>query len=258
MRALLVLLVVGCKHQTPPASTASVAPDAAREAARPANTSTPATAGDNTANASTANASDNTANAAGTDANAAGDQAAAPEEPKANADLNVTIRYASGKTKSGHVIRIERSVDWYGEEGWTDEAQSLVISAESGTTAKDIPWTDVRSIAVRPGSLTNDIDCVYDSDWTPWMYMCTLKTTGTVTTKSGARWTIDTRHKWRLTFDDGSKAEFWIDKWPVRKQDTQTAGLDDTNPENYELYSELQEQLRKEAKTTLVTNVTIQ
>lgn len=184
-----------------------------------------------------------------------------PEPPAdvVNADLNVTVATAGGTTQSGHVKRIERSTDWFGEEGWTTEEGDLKLSLEKGNEAREVTWAEVKSVSVVPGKIPADVDCVYDSNFSPWMYDCTVKTTATVALKDGSTgWTVANRHKWRLTFDDGSQSEFWLYKHPAREQDEKVVDLETTNPENTDLYVKLQERLRNEAKTTMVTKVTIQ
>lgn len=185
---------------------------------------------------------------------------AAPEPPPevVNADLNITVTQASGTAKSGHVKRIERSTDWYGEEGWSTEEKDLKISLEKGNSAKDATWKEIKSISIAPGALS-DVDCLYDSNFSPWMYDCTIKTTATVALKDGTTgWVVANRHKWRLTYDDGSQMEFWLYKHPAREQDEKVVDLETTNPENFDLYTKLQMRLKTEVKTTLVTKVTVQ
>src|SRR6185369_14306310 len=98
-----------------------------------------------------------------------------PPEVK-NADMYVSIRSADGQMKKGHVKKIERSVDWFADQGWTDDAKNLKLTIEAAGKERDITWADVASISIKPGPLS-DVDCVYDSQFTPWMYDCTLKTT---------------------------------------------------------------------------------
>ncbi len=188
---------------------------------------------------------------------------AAPEPPPpppdvVNADLKVTITYGNGSTKSGHVKRVERSTDWYGEQDWDQDKGKLKISGEQGNSAKEITWDLVKSITVVPGKVPSEVDCVYDSNWSPWMYDCTVKTVGTVVLKDGTKWTVANRHKWRLTFDDGSSAEMWLYKHPAREQDSRVMELDTANPENLELYTKLQNRIREEVKTTLVVKIAVE
>lgn len=186
-----------------------------------------------------------------------------PEEPPApkvvsNASFNVTITYADGTSKSGHVKGVERTVDYSGDEGWTDEASKLKLDIEAGGTEKDAPWTDVKTITVAAGAnLTDDIDCNYSSDMTPWMYDCTLRTTSTATLKDGFKGLVSNRHHWRFTFDDGSTVEFQVFKYQVREQDTKTVELGDEKGENLAIYTKLQDQIRKDVKTKIVKTITV-
>jgi len=185
---------------------------------------------------------------------------AAPEPPAdiTNADLNITVTTAGGTSKGGHVKRIERSVDWFADEGWSTDTKDLKISLEKGNSAKDVTWSEIKSIGIVPGAVT-DVDCLYDSNFSPWMYDCTIKTTATVALKDGSTgWTVANRHKWRLTYDDGSQQEFWLYKLPAREQDDRVVDLDTTNPENFELYTKLQTRLKSEVKTTMITKVVVQ
>lgn len=182
----------------------------------------------------------------------------APPADITNADLNITVTTANGTAKGGHVKRIERSQDWFADEGWTTEASDLKISLEKGNSAKDVTWNDIKSISIVPGSVS-DVDCLYDSNFSPWMYDCTIKTTATVALKDGSTgWTVTNHHKWRFTYDDGSQTEFWLYKHPAREQDDRVVDLDTTNPENFELYTKLQTRLKTEIKTTMVTKVVVQ
>ncbi len=181
-----------------------------------------------------------------------------PPPPVSNADFQVTITYASGASKSGHVIRIERSEDWYGDNGWTTDAASLKLSADGGSEYKKLLWSEISSVTVKAGSVPGDVDCFYDSDFSPWMYDCTLKTTGTITDTSGKHWTVDNRHKWRMTFEDGDEVEFWLKKHSARAQDEEVVDLETVNPENYELYTSLQQQLRTDLKGDLVVAIKVQ
>jgi len=180
-----------------------------------------------------------------------------PPKPN-NADLNVTITFADRTRKSGHVIRVERAIDWYGEDGWSMDTSDLTIAAESSTAYEKLSWEDVRSVSVQAGSIPGDVNCFYDSNWSPWMYECTLTTTSTLTDTSGGRWTVDNRHKWRLTFEDGTEVEFWLKKHCARQQDAEVVDLHSGNPENYALYTTLQDQIRADARGGMVVSVRVQ
>ncbi len=186
-----------------------------------------------------------------------------PEEPPApkvvsNSSFNVTITFADGTSKAGHVKGVERTVDYSGDDGWTDEASKLKLSVEANGTEKAASWTDVKSITVTPGAnLQDDIDCSYSSDTTPWMYDCTLRTTSTATLKDGSKGTVSNRHHWRFTFDDSSTLEFQVFKYQVREQDTRTVEYGDEQTENVALYTKLQSQIRTDVKTKIVKSITV-
>lgn len=177
-----------------------------------------------------------------------------------NADFNATVARADGTSASGHVKRVERSEDFFADTGWTTEPNKLKLSleADGGNKAKDVTWAEIKSISIVPGKVPGDVDCSYDSEFSPWMYDCTVKTTATVVLKDGSSWTVAQRHKWKLTFDDGSSAEFWLWKHPAREQDEKVVELGDDSPENVDLYTKLQDRLKSEIKTTLVTKVSVQ
>lgn len=166
---------------------------------------------------------------------------AAAEEPEAapapepeptssapNANFDATITRADGSKTSGHVVRVERSSDWYGEEGWTDSASKLTITVEGNGTEKDVPWDQVRSVEVSYLGKAN-IDCDYDSTYTPLMWTCAMKTTSKVTLADGGGWTVANRHKWRLTFSDGKVEEFWLNRVNARQQEEAPADMN--NPD---------------------------
>ncbi len=174
----------------------------------------------------------------------------APRKPD-NADLNVTITFADGTTQSGHVRRTEVSKDWYGEKEWADSGSRLVVPLEAGGTEEEHPWTNIASINIKPGSVSSDTNCTIESDYTPWMYTCELKTTSTARTNDGRRYIVADRHKWRFFFDDDTELEFWLNKLPARMQDE--GDMERDNPENYAIYGELQAQLRNDIRTMVKT-----
>jgi len=181
----------------------------------------------------------------------------APPPEVINADLHVALTRADGTAVTGKVKRIERSSDWYGEEGWSTETADLFIQGDAPSGTRKIAWADVKAVTVVPGKVPADVSCVYDSNYRPWMYDCTLKTTSTVTLKDGTTWTADNAHKWRFTFSDDQQVEFWLKKHPAREQDEKEVDIDTTNPENLDLYTKLQNRLRSEVKTSLVVKVVI-
>jgi hypothetical protein len=139
----------------------------------------------------------------------------------------------------GHVIRVERGDDWYAETGWTDTPGKLTVTLEGNGTEVDKTWGEIQSIDIRYGARA-EVDCLYESQFTPWMYTCTLPTTSTVKARDGSTWTAGSRHKWRFVFDDGTSTEFYVNKLPQREQDTEEVQLDDPDPENHELYAKIQ------------------
>ncbi len=171
-----------------------------------------------------------------------------------NANLTVTYTAADGVAKKLVVTGIERSSDFFGEEGWTSEPADLKIVLEVGKTEKGVAWTDVKSIAVTPGAVA-DSDCTYSSDFSPWMYDCTLRTTANVVLKDGSKGVVTNRHKWRFSTDDGTRVEFWLYKHPAREQDDPAEGGD--NEEDMGMYTKLQDRLRTELKTTLVKSIVV-
>lgn len=180
-----------------------------------------------------------------------------PPAPKRdNADFNATVTFSGGKTASGHVKRVERSTDWYGEEGWEDDDSYLKVALEGNGTLKDATWKEMSSITVTPGKMATDVDCTYSSDYSPWMYTCELKTPTNGTTTDGKKWTVTSRYKWRFTFDDDSSVEFWMARYPARLQETRVYEYDEEVVENYQIYTQLQDTLRQQTGE-IVKSVTI-
>lgn len=185
---------------------------------------------------------------------------AAPAEPEVvrNADFNVTITYADGTTKAGHVKGVERTVDFYGDSGWTHDESDLRLTVESGTSEKQVAWKDVKSIAITPGKMPDEVDCTYSSDFTPWMYDCTIRTATVATMKDGTKGNVANRHRWRFTLDDGAQVELQVFKYSVREQDERTVEFGDERTENYALYTKLQDRLRTDVKTAIIKSITVQ
>ena len=191
--------------------------------------------------------------------------APAPEEPppppvdiKAhNLALSVTVTRMDKTTITKHVQGVERSSDFHGDAGWTTDAKELKFNVDTGKGEKAVSWTDVKSVSVVPGKMGDDVDCTYSSDFNPFMYECSIRTTSTVVLKDGTKGTIDTRNKWRFTFDDGEQVEFYLLKYTVREQDEPTAGGEDA-VENMGMYTKLQQALRADIKGSMVTSITIQ
>jgi hypothetical protein len=131
------------------------------------------------------------------------------------------------------------------------------LSVEAGGTERDVPWKDVRSITIVPGKMPEEVDCNYNSDFTPWMYDCTIRTTSTVTLKDGSKGTVTNRHHWRFTFEDGATVELEVYKYSVREQDQRTVEFGDEATENYALYTKLQDRLRTDIKTKMVKTISV-
>jgi hypothetical protein len=175
-----------------------------------------------------------------------------PPEVK-NADFNVSFTTADGKTISGHVKRIERGEDIYGEE-WTSEEKELMFYVEGGQEYKKISWTDVSSVSL---SVTDskDFNCLYSSEYSPWMYECSIKLKSVIKTRDGKTYAADSGHKWMFTFDDDTSHEFWLKKHYARQQDETVVDINVTDPQNYKLYGVLQAQLRTEMKSVLTKGI---
>ena len=173
-----------------------------------------------------------------------------------NADFTVTLTTADGGTVSGHVKRVERGENTYGE-GWTTEEKDLKFYIEGHGEYKKITWDEVKRVSVSvPNS--KDFDCLYSSEYSPWMYECSVKLKSTVTTKDGKSYIADSGHKWKFVTDDDTEHTFWLKKHYARKQDEKVVDLEVTDPQNYALYGELQAQLRTEMKGSLVKGISFQ
>ena len=105
---------------------------------------------------------------------------------------------------------------------------------------------------------TKDFDCLYSSEYSPWMYECSVKLKSVVTTTGGKSYVADTGHKWKFVTDDGTEHSFWLKKHYARQQDETVVDLEVTNPENYALYGKLQAQLRTEMKSALIKSISFQ
>lgn len=174
-----------------------------------------------------------------------------PEPAKAepNADFNAKIVRADGSTKSGHVVRVERSEDWYAEEGWTDKPVKLTVTVEGGGTMKDVTWDQIKAVDVAYLG-KSAIDCTYDSEYTPLMWTCTMKTKSSASLKEGGTMDVSTRHKWKFVFEDGAVEEFWIYKLPEREQEETVADMnaaDKTEVVNADLQIALQSRVMEAA-----------
>ncbi|MBN1335404.1 MAG: hypothetical protein JXB39_05540 [Deltaproteobacteria bacterium] len=182
-----------------------------------------------------------------------------PEPPKDNADFFASVTRADGKKHEGRVRLLERSTDWFAEADWSIDPPDLKVTLEGDGKEIEADWKNIRSIVIKYGKVSpENTDCFYDSEFSPWMYTCTLKGDSSATTTDGKTWKVTSRHKWRFTFLDGTTEEFWLYKHPARMQDPKTYDIDveADQLENVLLYEELQNRLWVEAKT-IVTSVAI-
>ncbi len=190
----------------------------------------------------------------------AADAAAAEQIEQAsqvsNVDLKITVTHNDGSAHAGRVVRLARSTDWYGEEDWSHAAGDIKLQLEGSGGEIAADWAEIKSITVKIAKVSESTDCTYDSNFSPWMYDCTLRNQASAVTRDGRSWEVTSRHKWRFTYDDDSSEEFWLYKHPARMQDTRTVNLSDASGENYDLYIELQDRLREEVKT-MVTGITV-
>jgi len=182
----------------------------------------------------------------------------APTSPplaQSNADLQMSITTVDGETTSGHVVRIERSDDVYGEKGWLDDEKSLkfYVENEKRKEYKKITWDQVKAVTVKVVS-AKDINCLYSSDYTPWLYQCDAKLSSQLTTKDGKRYDVDSGHKWRFIFSNGEWSEVWFKRHYAHQKDDRRVELGD-DTENVALYQALQTKLKAELKTSLVKSI---
>ncbi len=174
-----------------------------------------------------------------------------------NMSLNVTITRADGSSKSMHVKGVERATDFYGDQGWTTDAAELKIPVALAKGEKMAAWTEVKSISIVPGKMPDDVDCTYSSDFNPFMYECSIRTTTTIVLKDGTKGAVDIRNKWRFTLDDNTEVEFYLLKHTQRMQSEAAAGGGDQE-EDMGMYTKLQQALREDLKSTLVKGITVQ
>jgi hypothetical protein len=185
-------------------------------------------------------------------------EAPAPPKVVRNASFSATITYADGTTKGGKLVGVERTADFYGDEGWTEEAGKLKLTVESGSTEKQVAWADVKSISIAPGKIPDEVDCSYSSDTDPWTYECTLRTTASVVLKDGSKGNVSNRHQWRFTWEDTSTTELQVFKYTLREPDDRQIEFGQEVGENFALYSKLQDRIRQDVKTKLVKSITVQ
>jgi len=169
---------------------------------------------------------------------------------ESNTSFKASMTFADGHHVEGTVIRVERGEDVFAEKGWVDKATKLLVELEGNGTAADKPWTDISTLDIKYGA-RGDVDCLYESEFAPWMYTCTLKTTSTAKTVDGKTWEVTGRHKWKFTLSDGQVVEFFAYKLPARRQDSEQGGPGSEETENAKLYAELQAEVVEAAKKSL-------
>jgi hypothetical protein len=170
----------------------------------------------------------------------------------------VAVSFGDGSGRRGKVRRLERASDWYGEDGWTDKPVKLTLSLERGDAAKDVSWSEVKSLEIEPLG-RDSIGCDYDSAFTPIMYTCTMKTKSRVVLKDGTSWDLTTRNRWKFEMEDGTSIEFYGYKLPARESESDEAEIGDGSTQNFALYEKLQNALVALVKTDeVVKKITVE
>ena len=179
-----------------------------------------------------------------------------PPPPTAvkNTSFQATIAWVGQDGRAGHVVGVERTVDFNGYDGWTSEARKLTIQVEVDGAEREIAWTDLASVTVTPGKVPADVDCTSNSAIEPMMYECTLRTTAAAVLKDGTKAQITDRHVWRLTWEDESTTELQLYKYTVRMPDTSEEGEDPGNAP----FDALVAQIGASLKAGLLKSVTVQ
>jgi hypothetical protein len=183
------------------------------------------------------------------------DVVADPAGTTPNASFTAAMTFANGEQVKDKVVRVERSEDWYGEKGWTDLSSKLTVTLEGDGTEVEMPWVEITRVDITYKEKP-DIDCQYDSSYTPVMYMCVLPTTTKVKAKDGKVWDAASLHKWRFVFASGKTEEFWIKKLTAREQEAEVPSLG-TVTENSELYVKLQDEIMQERAGRVPTSIMI-
>jgi hypothetical protein len=172
----------------------------------------------------------------------------APPPPAPNASFDVALTYADGRTVSGRVWRVERAIDFYGEQGFTDRAEKRTVALSGPSGARDAAWEELTEITIEYPADASGVSCEYDSATRPWMYTCTLPTTTTARTADGARWSVSTRNKWRLHVSGHGEVDLYLSKLPVRAPDDAASGY---GSENHALYATLRDRVLEESRISV-------
>ena len=137
---------------------------------------------------------------------------------------------------------------------WLDKESKLTLWGEKGSEGADVEWANLKNVKIKLGKIPGDIDCHYESDWSPWLYVCKVPTKTTMTTSDGKVWNVDSKYKWKFFFDDDTEMEFWIENPKALQQDDKEVELGMDDYENKELYSTLQQQI---CQTVFLTGITV-
>ena len=175
-----------------------------------------------------------------------------------NADLNVTLTFADGSTKSGHVIRIEKNKKYNGMGEWREKKSRLTMELTRGNDLKDVQFSDLSKITIKPSSTKKaDSDCNFESDYDPRLYWCKQATISKAFLKDGTSWKLEDQYKWKFYFEDESTSEFWVNTHRVLEQESGSVSITDSDINN-DLIAKLQEQLATELSANMLVQIDIQ
>lgn len=181
-----------------------------------------------------------------------------PVKPESNTSFKVKLTSADGTVKEGKVYRIERG-DFNGMKTWKDKAHHIKVEIEAGSTAREVPWTELQSVTIKTLKIPKDVDCTYESDFSPWLYVCAVKSISKATTKDGKKWTIESKHRWRLYFEgEDEPVNLWLRKPRALQQDSEVVSLTSGSGENQKMYSQLQQRLREQSTSSMIVKIEIQ
>ena len=178
-----------------------------------------------------------------------------------NVNFQAMLTFADGSTKEGHVIRLERSETFEGtdDRAWFEDEKKLRIELSTAAGGwQQTFWKDISEIEISVPRFSRT--CVYSSDWIPWLYSCAVATKSTAKTKDGKMWNVDTKYKYKMYFEtedpqNPEEIAFWLNTHRSIQQDEKEVSLGSSNPENNNLYLQLQKQLQSEIQSTMVTKI---